>query len=101
MGKFYRYRQNNTGGYFDIDDNLDVTVIIEANDYNQANDIAGDIGIYFDGTSGGLDCSCCGDRWCEQYDDDEPTELPEQYGMPIEEQTKWIVHYLDGRKIRG
>jgi hypothetical protein len=101
MAKFYTYRQNNSGGYFERDKDVDVIVIIEANDYREANDIAEDIGIYFDGCSKGMDCSCCGDRWSDQWDDDDATDTPTIYGEPIEETENWIVYYLDGTKKKG
>ena len=39
-------------------------MIIEADSANEANIKAEEIGIYFNGCSIGMDCSCCGDRWC-------------------------------------
>jgi len=61
--KLFHYHQNNSGGYFDIDDDLTKNVIIEASNKDEANDIAKRIGIYFNGVINGFDCECCGDRW--------------------------------------
>jgi hypothetical protein len=61
--KFYSFRQNNSGGSYVRDDDLDASVYIEAVDADHANARAANIGIYFDGCSTGQDCSCCGDRW--------------------------------------
>lgn len=63
--KFYEFRQNNSGGSFDVDDILCHIVVIEAESAEQANAIAKDLGIYFNGTEDETDCPCCGDRWSE------------------------------------
>lgn len=65
--KFYRFRQNNSGGSFDIDDESGIgpVVWIEADNFKHANARAINLGIYFDGVKQGRDCDCCGDRWHE------------------------------------
>ena len=68
--KFYEFRQNNSGGSFDVDDDVCKWMFIEANDCEQANKIAQDLGVYFDGCDSGLDCDCCGDRWYEATESD-------------------------------
>lgn len=60
---FYRFRQNNSGGEFHIDDAVSVEVLIQAASANEANHKAKEVGIYFDGVDKGIDCECCGDRW--------------------------------------
>lgn len=97
---FYSYNQNNSGGSFDKDENLDEYVIIEANSLNEANEKAESIGIYFDGVDKGYDCDCCGDRWYDPY---EPTEQPKVYGEVVSTVTSGpvVIHYLDGRIVRG
>jgi hypothetical protein len=60
---YYKYTQNNSGGSFITNDKVAETVIIEAHSPLEANAIAEEIGIYFDGCATGEDCSCCGDRW--------------------------------------
>lgn len=60
---FYEYRQNNSGGSFDMD--LGKKVYIQATSPEKANSIAENNGIYFDGVYNDIDCSCCGDRWYE------------------------------------
>lgn len=64
---FYEFTQNNTGGVFEINDKVCHRLFIEANSADEANEIAKGLGVYFDGCSKGLDCSCCGDRWYEVY----------------------------------
>lgn len=108
--KFYEFRQNNSGGGFDYDEDrgISVNVFVQAFSADEANRIAEDIGLYFDGTEDGSDCPCCGDRWYEasEYDGmDKPQvygfDLPSEWG-PI----KWIkdgyetfIHYLDGQIV--
>lgn len=67
MSKFFRFHQNNSGGSFDIDDERGIgpNVWIEADDADDANARAQEIGIYFDGVDKGEDCECCGNRWYE------------------------------------
>lgn len=73
---FYEYDQNNSGGSFIENDKLCHRVIIEAESEKEADEIAKNIGIYFNGVAKGYDCECCGDRWYS------PTELnfPYHYG---------------------
>lgn len=62
---FYRFRQNNSGGYFDGYHN----VIIEASGPSEANKFAVQSGYVYFGDLG--DCvDCCGSRWAE-FEDDE------------------------------
>lgn len=60
---FFTYCQNNSGGHFDINQQVTLFVIVEANDTESADEWAEDLGLYFDGVDAGHDCSCCGDRW--------------------------------------
>jgi hypothetical protein len=103
--KFYTFRQNNSGGSFDQDDNVSLYVIVEAINADQASARAQDAGLYFDGCREGIDCSCCGDRWHE-VDESDACAVPSIYGRPIAEYVndwpKWMdddvrIHYLDGR----
>lgn len=62
--KLFRFRQNNSGGEFIVDDTVGVHVVIEAESADQANEVATKyLGIYFNGVDEGIDCECCGDRW--------------------------------------
>lgn len=72
--QYFHFSQNNPGGSFDIDDTIAHHVIIQAHYAEEANNIARDIGIYFNGCETGADCSCCGDRWYEAYG--QGTETP-------------------------
>lgn len=106
---FYEYRQNNSGGSFDFDADagISVNVIIEADNAQEANYKAEDIGLYFNGDG---DCPCCGDRWYDQWNDENGDAVPSHYGEPIQDvefgkglHFKWIkdgpeayVHFADG-----
>jgi hypothetical protein len=93
--KFYTFSQNNSGGYFDVDDSKGIGhyVIIEAVSEDDAILRAEEIGLHFDGFG---DCPCCGNRWssyCEESD------RPEIYGVeyaPTNEQTRVFIHNFGG-----
>ena len=68
--KLYEFTQNNSGGYFEVDDKVCHRVFIEADNAMEANEIAQELGIYFDGCDKGIDCPCCGDRWYEVWDNE-------------------------------
>jgi hypothetical protein len=107
--KFFDFSQNNSGGrwVFDKEKGLTCNVIIEAQNAADANRIAEEKGIYFNGCSTGDDCSCCGDRWSSQWDDEKGDAVPSIYGEPVgvkeSHRARWCddvlpiaVHYLDG-----
>lgn len=65
MMNWYQFRQNNSGGVFQIDNNVSLYVLIEAPHAVDAHTKASAVGIYFDGCEQGIDCDCCGDRWTQ------------------------------------
>lgn len=76
--KIFRFRQNNSGGRFIINDEVSVVVYIYANNAAEANAKAELVGIYFDGCEKGIDCLCCGDRWSRAEDKwDEVEKVPD------------------------
>lgn len=77
---FYTFRQNNSGGSLVKDDLVSEYVIIEANSHVEANDLAEDIGIYFNGCASGRDCPCCGDRWYAHWSEHDAYVIPAIYG---------------------
>jgi len=81
---FFDFRQNNSGGSFISDHvrGISLTVVVEAADYREANERAEMIGLYFDGAG---DCSCCGNRWSEQWAGEDGDPVPSIYGVPLEE----------------
>jgi hypothetical protein len=108
---FYLFNQNNSGGSFDFDKASGIThyVIVEADTEESAITKAEQIGLYWDGVENGMDCECCGDRWCRYTTG---TDTPEIYGKDPSEYIKqksaidWMkpnpnvcVHYKDGTKV--
>jgi hypothetical protein len=71
---FYTFRQNNSGGFYDGFP----FVIIEASSPVQANELAQDYGVYFNGVEQGRDCPCCGDRWYTMSESD-ASDIPTVY----------------------
>lgn len=69
---FYEYSQNNSGGSLHTDDKLCHRVYIEADNAQEANDKAEQLGMYWNGCDDEIDCPCCGDRW---YSASEPVSL--------------------------
>lgn len=111
---FYTYWQNNSGGNFVEDDErgITLTVIIEADTAEEANERAEQIGLYFDGDG---DCECCGARWDAAWEYEEGDLQPEVYGDDVSsgklppptggwKPMKWTkvaayIHYKDGRIV--
>lgn len=77
---FFTFQQNNSGGStvgFE-------TVIIEADNADDANEAVQEYGVYFDGCYDNRDCSCCGDRWSRTYEGD-ADPVPSIWGRPADE----------------
>ena len=105
--KFFHFSQSNPGGSFYINEKVAHHVIIQAYSAKEANSLAEDIGIYFNGCETGNDCSCCGDRWSEQWSTDSGDDTPLIYGEAPEKHNDCFtkkgqpvchVYYLDGSK---
>ena len=102
---FYLYSQNNSGGSFVYDDRRGVAeyVVVEADSADQANERAESAGLYFDGEG---DCECCGNRWCEAWEDGGDT-APMVYNTPVQFPKRKVknpvvyVHYANGRVVAG
>lgn len=104
---WYTFRQNNSGGYFQEPAHF---VLVQAHNPSEAVSLAERHGLYFDGSG---DCSCCGDRWSEPWEDGTPT--PKVYDMSLVEYEygKWsfsyanreipryLVVFNDGRTLSG
>lgn len=96
MKKFYTFNQSNPGGYFINNENIAEYVIIHAENANDANDKAEEIGIYFDGISKGFDCECCNDRWYRVSEGDAKDNIiidyhMKQKGYKIYADEEWII----------
>jgi len=107
--KFYTFNQNNSGGTWFTDEKrgIGICVIIEAQNSQEANFKAEQIGLYFNGYR---DCSCCGRRWSE-VDEGSACDFPTLYGEKIDLSKQTIkavfdssfykdnllfIHYYDG-----
>lgn len=106
---FFQYTQNNSGGSFDMSQDVAHFVIVEASSANVANAIAEDKGLYFNGCNAHRDCPCCGDRWYAQWSDNDGESTPLVYGEPLSEyECLWtppgepycIIYYLNGNVER-
>jgi len=69
---WWRYSQNNSGGGFDARGGY--ATYIHAPSASQADAIAENNGIYFDGVRDGSDCPCCGDRWSSAWSNEPDIE---------------------------
>jgi len=99
---WFRFQQNNSGGWFQIDENMTVLVFIEADNVDRAWDSLENLGADFSY------CECCGERWYKPYSDDS-LDLGEVLKDLIywqntskqwAEPKNWaILHFKDGRKL--
>jgi hypothetical protein len=98
---WWRYGQNNSGGVFDKEGGD--STYIRATSASQANDIAENNGIYFDGVDDGVDCPCCGDRWSSAWgnepdiEDCTVAELAEK--LVANGELKWAASWKLGIRI--
>lgn len=96
--RFFEFDQNNSGGSFHIKDEYGIgpRVWIEARSSAEADRIAEEIGIYFNGVEMYHDCSCCGDRWYHAYGEGQDViDINENYDYEWHDTV--YVHHLDGR----
>ena len=75
--KWFEFDQNNSGGSFDVDENLCHRLFIQARTAEDATVKAEGLGVYFDGCEKGMDC--CGDRWYPLYG--KGLEFPHVYSI--------------------
>jgi hypothetical protein len=96
---FFRFSQNNSGGYFIENEDVAIHLIIEALSAREAKSKMEDITASYSQY-----CSCCGERWSSWIDDDDGTEEPQIYGEPITtyrpsyRDETCVIYYSDGRK---
>lgn len=97
---FYTYTQNNSGGYFIQNEDVDEYVIIEGDTrqdiQTKSNKIFENYREY---------CHCCGERWDSHIDYEELDSEPMIYGDPVHEysdgfssESKAIIYYKGGTK---
>lgn len=89
---YYLFDQNNSGGFFEVNDKLCHRLFIEANSLEEATKKAEELGCYWDGVASGIDCSCCGDRW---YGGDEidMDQLREYSVVDFRSEESWYRQY--------
>jgi len=75
--KFYTYDQNNSGGYFIINNAVCEYLIIEANNVDEADHIMREITYDYSNY-----CECCGERW-QDFWGEKGTDEPMIDGIPI------------------
>ena len=92
--KFYLFNQNNSGGIF-----IEPAehVFIEAKNYEEANEIAQQKGLYFGGLG---DCECCGDRWYELYSETDALDVPMVYGKSLEDYVNRLNNGKSMKKVK-
>lgn len=109
--RYFTFNQNNSGGSFTYNESAGIGhfVIVEAIDAAHANARARQIGIYFNGCESDMDCSCCGDRWYEVWNDEQGTDVPMVYASTPYDHVanpanmRWgmdkqvFVHYISGQ----
>jgi len=94
--KWYCFSQNNSGGRFVHDDNVDEYVLIQ--DTSAARAVAR-AEQFCDNTDS---CPCCGDRWSFWLSDDDGNDEPTIYSTPIWKmqpshfRNAAKLHYFDG-----
>ncbi len=81
--KWFEWTQNNSGGGFDVDKEVCHRLFIQAESYEEAEEKALDMGVYYDGCHEGYDCPCCGDRWYEGDEVNPPDELRDRCGNMV------------------
>jgi hypothetical protein len=91
--QWFTFHQNNSGGRWVVDNDVDAYVIVQAHNADEANQLAQRIGIYFNGVEDGTDCECCGDRWSSIYRTEDGTDVPMVYSdlVPWSPETKTTV----------
>lgn len=97
--KWWDFHQNNSGGYFIKNSEVDEIVLIQAYNADEANKKA--FKIFEDHSSY---CSCCGKRWSYTYEDG--CSEPSVYGEPLDEyeffekDSAALLYYHNGMVIR-
>ena len=99
--KYYEFYQNNSGGSYVQNDEVDCLVFIEATSAAEANSKFDSL----DNDSGNY-CDCCGVRWTEAWEED-GHETPYTYsGKPLSEYNFYekdgyaIIYHMTGQVER-
>ena len=105
MSSFYEFKQNNSGGSFDINEDVSITIVIETMSFQDAVDK-----FFILTENQSASCPCCSKRWQIDEEDEHIIILKENQTLQeyLHEQLsfslynhyphKAIIHYLDGSK---
>lgn len=100
--KWFTFSQNNSGGYFIVNNLVDQYVIIQAPGASEAVKKADKI---FEDYSDF--CDCCGERWCTEFVNDSDGEnIAMIYDKPVTHvragtfRKSAILHLWDGRVVK-
>jgi len=92
---FFYFTQNNSGGYFIIDDFQGEEVVIEAESLEQAKEIFWKLPLNHEA------CDCCGDRWSDFLPDEKESLIVGGEDINNAKDTLFAthfrVHYLNGK----
>lgn len=80
---FYNFDQNNSYGYFVVDEKVCHRLLIEADNEEEAVSKAEELGCYWNGVDNGVDCPCCGDRWSRYFLEPIDIEKYTEKGYPV------------------
>ena len=99
--KYFLFRQNNSFGAFDFNENVGVNVVIVAASEREAIEKAEEVGCYWNGVADGYDCECCGDRWIPVPMEVTLDEIEGQFTIvPQENCDDMIIHFPDRKKVK-
>ena len=103
--KFYTIDQNNSGGYYIKNDDVDYYVSVQADSPYEAEKLLERVVADHSNF-----CECCGERWHIWLDEEDAYDVPTNYGVPLtklkDQDTFWleekvaIIYYADGTKER-
>jgi len=100
MTKFFRFRQNNSGGVFVVNDKVAHSVVVEAHSPQHANHRAKEMGM-FDMSF----CECCGPRFSKAFNSEEGFDSADEAVSQSRHTTfrskdSVVVHFTDGTTKR-
>ena len=95
--KWFTYTQMLVGKRYKINDKIAHYVLIQANNFSDANNIAERIGIYFEGSDDNRDCRCCGDRWFRNFESGD--SVPKINGDTVDINNNTVT-LTDGKEFR-
>ena len=106
---FYSTSQNNSGGGYIQDKNVDQIVIVEADSAKEAEEYLGKL--IDDNSYNESSCPCCGDHFYVFFEEDEGSSEPKStYGEPLivdslegfdkSYRRFAVIHYKNGTKKR-